>query len=106
MKSLVRAKLLRVYMNENDRFANRTLYVTLTNFLKENNMLLVTVLRGTMGMGRSNQLRKPRLLPIPNYLPIILECLDEAEKMDSVLIKLGPILEGYLYTIEEGELWK
>lgn len=105
MKRPVEAKVVRVYLNENDQFANQNLFVALTALLKKNNVLATTVLRGPMGIGRNNLIRKPKLIQLSSYSPIILEFLDRAEKIDSILPILKPFLNNHLFTIEEGELW-
>lgn len=105
MKRPIKAKVVRVYLNENDQFAKRMLFVALTTLLKKNNVLLTTVLRGPMGIGQNNKLRRDKLFQLSSYSPVVLEFLDRSEKINSVLPILEPLLKNHLYAIQEGELW-
>jgi len=92
VKSPKAAKLVRIYMCKNDRSGGKSLYVALTHFLKERDISRVIVLRGRIGFGRGGIIHGNHFWSIPGDFPIILECLDQAERIEAVLPEIGQLL--------------
>lgn len=82
---LGKAKLLKVYMGESERHKNKPLYQFLVHWLKEKGIGGVTVSRGIEGYGQDKVLHTARLLELSSDLPIILEIVDVAEKLDPLI---------------------
>lgn len=82
---LGKAKLLKVYVGESERFKNKPLYQFLVHWLKEKGIGGVTVTRGIEGYGGDKVLRTARLLELSSDLPMILEIVDVAEKIDPLI---------------------
>ena len=82
---LGQAKLLKVYLGESERYKNKSLYQYLVHWLKEKGISGVTVARGIEGYGQDKVLHTARLLELSSDLPIILEIVDLAKKIDPLI---------------------
>jgi PII-like signaling protein len=95
-----KAKLLKVYVGENERFNNKPLYQYLVHWLKEQGISGVTVSRGIEGYGHDKVLRSARILELSSDLPMILEIVDTEEKIDSIIPEVSRIVpKGLVYTV-------
>ncbi|MDQ7096351.1 DUF190 domain-containing protein, partial [Desulfosporosinus sp. PR] len=86
------AKLVLIYINENERSGGKPLYVALTHLLRERGIARVTVRRGRIGIGQGARLRGYHFWPFPGDRPVVLECLDRAERIEAVLPEIGHLL--------------
>lgn len=82
---LEKAKLLKVYIGESERYKNKPLYQHLVHWLKEKGIGGVTVSRGIEGYGQDKVLHSARFLELSSDLPIVLEVVDEVAKIDAVI---------------------
>ena len=105
MKSPKTAKLVCIYMNENDRCKGKPLYVALTQFLREKNIGVITVIRGRVGLGPGGSIQGNHFWPIPGDVPVILECLDQADRINAVLPEIHSMLTKGRYTVLDGKMW-
>jgi uncharacterized protein len=98
------ASLLRIYIGELDKYHHQPLYEAIVMFAKTNGMAGATVLRGLMSFGANSRIHTARLLALSEDLPIIIEIVDEEEKVREFVTKLRPYFEssayGGLVTIE------
>ena len=95
-----KAKLLKVYVGEKERFKNKPLYQHLVHWLKDQGISGVTVSRGIEGYGHDKVLRSARLLELSSDLPMILEIVDTLEKIESILPELTKMVpKGLVYTV-------
>ncbi|ODA42039.1 DUF190 domain-containing protein [Desulfosporosinus sp. BG] len=101
MKSMAeKAKLLKVYVGEKERFMNKPLYQYLVHWLKEQGIIGVTVYRGIEGYGQDKVLHSARLLELSSDLPIILEIVDTEEKINSIVAEVSKMVpKGLVYTV-------
>lgn len=106
MKSPSAAKLVRIYLNENDRSEGKPLYVELVRVLKEKGIIRVIVTRGKSGLGASGVIHGNHFWPIPGDFPVILECLDSAERISEVLPIIRSMLTQDTCTVIDGQIWK
>lgn len=98
---LGKAKLLRIYVGENERYKNKPLYQYLVYWLKEQGIGGVTVLRGIEGYGKDKILHTTRLLELSADLPMVLEVVDTPEKIDAILPEICKVVpKGLVFTTE------
>ena len=96
-----KAKLLKVYVGEKERFKNKPLYQYLVHWLKEHGIIGVTVFRGIEGYGQDKVLHSARLLELSSDLPIILEIVDTEEKINSIVSEVSKMVpKGLVYTVD------
>ncbi len=93
--------LLRVYVGELDKWEHRPVYEVIVLKAKEMGIIGATVLRGSMGYGANSQMHTTKILRLSDDLPVIIEIVDQEEKINSLLNALGKIIECSLVTTEK-----
>ncbi len=89
MKLNGKCKILKIYICEDSQYKRHNLYHALVLKFKELGMAGVTVTRGLEGYGKSRAIHDMKILDLSSSLPIVIEVVDEAEKIE----KLIPIVE-------------
>jgi len=84
-----KAKLVRIFIGESDRWRGKPLYDAIVESLRANDIAGVTVYRGISGYGAHRRFHKEKRLSLSRDLPIILSVVDEEAKIRAYL----PILE-------------
>jgi len=84
-----KAKLVRIFIGESDRWRGKPLYDAIVESLRTNDIAGVTVYRGICGYGAHRRFHKEKRLSLSSDLPIILSVVDEEAKIRAYL----PILE-------------
>jgi len=98
------AKLLRIFVGESDRYRGRPLYEAIVQKAREAGLAGASVFRGIMGYGAHSRIHSARLLRLSEDLPVTIEIVDEAGKIEAFLPVLdGMIAEG-LVTLERVEV--
>jgi PII-like signaling protein len=95
------AVLLRVFLGESDRWGHKPLYEALVLKAREMHLAGATVLRGSMGFGKSSRLHTAKILRLSLDLPLIIEIVDSEEKIHSFLPELEKMMGGGLVTMEK-----
>lgn len=102
------SKLLRIFLGEADRIGHRLLYEAILVKAKETGLAGGTVLKGVMSFGASSRLHRARLIELSEDLPIVVEIVDTAEKIDAFLPQVNELFEqcgkGGLITLEKVEV--
>ena len=89
------AVLLRIFLGENDHWQGRPLYEALVLKAREMHLGGATVLRGAMGYGANSKMHTTRLLELSSDLPVLIEVVDTAEKINSLLPFLDEVSIGH-----------
>lgn len=82
--------LLRVFIGESDKHDGRPLYEWLVLQAREHGLAGATVVRGIEGFGAHSRLHTAKILRLSEDLPIVVEIVDTAEKIEAFL----PIIDG------------
>ncbi len=98
------ALLVRIYIGESDHHDGRPLYDAIVRHLRHRGIRGVSVFRGIEGYGRSSRVHTTRILAMSEDLPILVEAVDEAERIRAVLPELEPMIGGGLVTLEKVEV--
>lgn len=93
--------LLRIFIGESDRFEGRPLYEAIVLKAREVGLAGATVLRSPMGYGANSRLHTAKILRLSNDLPMIVEIVDEEEKINAFLPVLDGMMGGGLVTLEK-----
>ena len=94
------AVLLRIFIGESDRYQHRPLYEAIVLKARELELAGATVLRGPMGFGKSSHLHTAKILRLSIDLPIVIEIVDTAQKINAFLPVLDEMMGGGLVTLE------
>ena len=98
------AVLLRIFIGESDRCQHRPLYEAIVLKARELELAGATVLRGPMGFGRSSHLHTAKILRLSMDLPIVIEIVDTAQKINGFLPVLDEMMGGGLVTLERAKV--
>jgi hypothetical protein len=99
------AKILRIFISNTDKFKHAPLYEMVVFAARRYGLAGATVIKGTMGYGSSNVIRSVKFWEITEKLPIVIEIVDEAEKIEKFTKKILPWFDklryGCLITVED-----
>lgn len=96
-----RGKLLKIYVGEKERYQDKPLYQYLVHWLKDKEIGGVTVSRGIEGYGQDKILHTARLLELSSDLPIVLEAVDQADKIEAIITDVCKIVpKGLVFTVD------
>ncbi len=102
------AKLLRIFISNTDKFKHTPLYEMVVLAAKRYGLAGATVLKGSMGFGSSSVVRSVKFWEITEKLPIIIEIVDESEKIEKFTEKILPWFEklryGCMITVEKANI--
>src|SRR5450432_3020020 len=101
MKIPEKAKLLRIFIGESDRWHHQPLYEAIVLAARELGLAGATVLRGPMGFGKSSHLHTAKILRLSMDLPLVIEIVDSEEKINAFLPTLDKMMGGGLVTLEK-----
>ena len=93
--------LMRIHIGESDKWHGQSLHEAIAEMLREDGFSGVTVLRGVAGFGGSSVYHTDKILRMSQDLPIVLEAVETAERIESVLPRLDEMVEGGLITLEK-----
>jgi len=100
MKLSEEGQLLRIFCGESDTWDGQPLYRAVVLKAKELGLAGATVLRGPMGFGANSRVHTAKLLELSTDLPVVIELVDSAEKIQSLLPFLDEAVSEGLITIE------
>jgi PII-like signaling protein len=93
-------QLLRVFIGESDVWHGEPLYRAIVLKARELGLAGATVLRGAMGFGANSRVHTTKLLELSTDLPLLIEIVDSAEKVQQLLPFLDEAVAEGLITIE------
>ena len=94
------ARLMRIFIGESDTHNGRPLYQSIVEVLRSKGLAGATVLRGIEGFGKSSRLHVAHILRLSEDLPIVIECVDTDDKIESILPTLDEMIRDGLVTLE------
>lgn len=97
-------KLLRIFIGESDTWHGKPLYQAIVQRLREEGLAGATVIRGIEGFGAKSHLHTSRILRLSEDLPLVIEVVDEAARIDAVLPILDEMVDDGLVTLERIEV--
>jgi PII-like signaling protein len=97
-------KLLRIFVGENDKHAGMPLFEWIVRQAREDGLAGATVLRGLEGFGAHSRLHTAKILRLSNDLPIVIEIVDDEEKINAFLPTVHEVVREGLATVERVEV--
>lgn len=103
MEGFKQGRLLRIFIDDEDRRGVQPMYTAVLDFLRSKHVAGATVFRGIEGYGSHHEIHIAKFLSwLPN-LPILIEIVDDAEKLETILPELEELIGEGLVTIEAAE---
>jgi PII-like signaling protein len=97
-------KLLRIFVAESEKHQNTTLYEWIVQQAIEHKMAGATVIRGLQGFGGDHQMHTAKILRLSQNLPILIEIIDQSEKIETFIQIIDPAIKEGLVTLERVEV--
>ena len=97
-------KLLRIFIGESDKHDGLALFEWIVRKAREEGLAGATVLRGLEGFGAHSRLHTAKILRLSSDLPIVVEIVDTAEKIEAFLPVVDAVIDEGLATVEKVEV--
>lgn len=78
-----KAVRLKIYTGEENRIRHRPLYEVIVEEARKHGITGASVYRGVMGYGENSQVRTTSILRLSEDLPLIIEIVDSADKIEN-----------------------
>ena len=110
MKIEGEAKLLRIFIGETDHLHHIPVYEKIALEARKIGLAGATVFKGIMGFGKNSRIHTSKILRLSEDMPMVIEIVDEAEKIENFLPVLHELFEkancGGLITLENVDIIK
>jgi hypothetical protein len=100
------ARMLRIYIGEDDKLASRPLYEAVVARLRELDVAGATVYRCLMGYGAQQRLHRNSMLHLSHDAPIVIISVDAEEKIRGVVPELEKMVSEGLMVLSNVEIIK
>ena len=101
METIPHGRLLRIFICESDHFEGRPADAAIIDTLRAAGISGATVLRGVAGYGMSSVMHTTHVLRLSENLPLVIEVVDTAGKIDEVLPEIEKMIGEGLITMQE-----
>jgi hypothetical protein len=95
------AKRVTIYIGEWDKWHHQSLHTAIVELLRREGCAGATVLKGVEGFGKDSRIHTSGVLRLSQDLPVVVEFVDTAERVDHVLPMIEKMVQGGLITIED-----
>ena len=107
MQKECNGKFLKIFIDESDKWKGHPLSTAIMKELKKYNLSGATIIRGVEGFGQGHKIHTEFIEVLSRNLPIVMEIIDEEEKIDSIIEVIGPMVEeGAIAVIDNVKLIK
>jgi PII-like signaling protein len=106
MRQATEAQLLRIFVGEDKKVAGKPLYQVIVERAKQEKLAGATVLRGLLGFGAHSHMHTHKILRISENLPLVIEIVDSAEKIEKFMEILDEFLIEAYVTLEKVSVYK
>jgi hypothetical protein len=96
--------LMRIHIGERDKWKGRSLYEVIVELLRSRQYAGVTVTRAIMGFGANAHVRTDRVELLSLDLPIIVEVVETAQKIEAILPEIDAMITSGLITLERAKV--
>ncbi len=96
--------LLRLIVSESRRHEHQPLYAKIVDVLRAEGMAGATVVKGIAGYGHDRSVHSVALEVTSVGLPLVIEVVDTQERIDRVLPRLEPLMEGGVMMLERAHV--
>lgn len=101
-----RAKMIRIYIDEDDRWEGELLHEAIVKKLRMMDIAGATVYQGLMGYGGHHRMHRSGWLGLSHNLPIMISVIDAEEKIRRVLPVIDEMVDEGLIALSDVEVIK
>jgi PII-like signaling protein len=106
LKQEGKAKMMRIYVGENDKWNGKPLYEGIVNGLRAHDIAGVTVYRGILGYGANRRIHKDAALSLSHDRPVLLSIVDVEEKLKAFMPVLDQMVQQGLVVLSDVDIIK
>jgi PII-like signaling protein len=106
MKIEGEARRVRVYIGESDRWHGKPLFTAIVERCRQEGIAGATVLRGIESYGANSRIHTARILQLSEDLPVVIDIIDRAERIEQLLPILDEMVTEGLITLEDVHVLK
>jgi PII-like signaling protein len=92
--------LMRIHVEEQDKYKGHPLYQCIVELLRKKHFAGATAYRAVEGFGATSKLHIERAMSLKMDVPVVIECIDSDEKIQSILPELDEMIGGGVITLE------
>ncbi|AKB26555.1 hypothetical protein MSMTP_3086 [Methanosarcina sp. MTP4] len=100
----MKSAILRIYLKDSSTYHGKSVHKTVLEFLRDSGIKGATLLRGIEGYGTDGKIRSLKVLALSNEIPLVIETVDEEEKLRPLIPKLREIVGKELMTLQAVEI--
>jgi PII-like signaling protein len=101
-----KAKLMRIYVGENDKWSDKPLYKALIESMRANDIAGVTVYQGILGYGANRRIHKDSALHLSHDRPMMLSVVETEEKLQAYFPILDQMVQQGLVVLSDVDIIK
>jgi PII-like signaling protein len=106
LKRESKAKLMRIFVGENDKWRGKPLHAALVESMRANDIAGVTVYQGILGYGANRRIHKDSALHLSHDRPMMLSVVDTEEKLRAYFPVLEEMMQQGLVVLSDVEIIK
>jgi PII-like signaling protein len=106
LKRQGKAKLMRIFIGENDKWNEKPLHKALIESMRSNDIAGVTVYQGILGYGANRRIHKDSALHLSHDRPMMLSVVDTEERLRAFLPVLDDMVQQGLVVFSDVEIIK
>jgi PII-like signaling protein len=99
---------LTIYQSNTDRYRQHPLYMEIAQQAQQAGLSGITAYQGIMGYGSSSKLRNPLFWEFNLKYPVVIEAIDDEERLREFIKTITPVLEsvpkGIMATLQPVEI--
>ena len=101
-----KAKLMRIFIGENDKWRDKPLHSALVESMRANDIAGVTVYQGILGYGANRRIHKDSAMHLSHDRPVMLSVVEAEEKLQAYLPLLDDMVQQGLVVLSDVEVVK
>ncbi len=99
-----RGTLMRIYLDESDRWRGTALFDAIVKTLLDSGIDGATVFKGVEGYGGRKLIHSSRVVDGLQSLPVVIEVLDDEERIRRAIPLVEPMIAGGVITLEKVQI--
>lgn len=101
-----KAKLMRIYVGENDKWHEKPLYKAIVESMRANDIAGITVYQGILGYGANRRIHKGSPMGLSHDRPMMLAVIETEEKLRKVMPVLDEMVQQGLVVLSDVDIIK
>jgi len=97
----IKKKALKIYIDNTDTYSDNALWKYILEQAKEHSLSGATVYKAVAGVGSNYTIHTFDILNLSNKMPIVIEIIDESDKITKFLNSLEPALKEAFATLHD-----